>query len=684
MKKLFLLLCLLCFGSPALAWWHGGGPANVINLGGNQQLFPWINFAKGLLTFTSTAGYNFPAILDDNGYPTSTPANQLAANLRLPASYSGHWIIKWSGTGRFQLSPNNGSGLVVDSSGSCIWFAHANILFPGGTDCRVEWHWTSIASSVNFVIENSGTFSGLSNLRICRVADEAACDAGTVLNPDFTALLTTIRPLAIRTMDWQNSNGENTSGNWASRPNTNYISWQASSTQWRTGLWAGDTSGSATYTIAAPPGWPGLIAGAKVQVRFVSANTASPTLNVGGTGDIALASYSGTNITAVGAIPANTLATLEYDSILNRWLYKTGGDQAGTPIEALVSSANTINTDLWLIAPCHANDDYITQAVTYVRDNLRSERSLYLEYCNEVWNGGVGFFQTPWAAASGTALGLTADGIKNVYGFYGLKTAQFANLARAAWSPRSASQLHPVLMGQLFSPVGNTQPYRYNGQELCGTSCGNATYQAIIGTDYNAAPNRPIDLVDYAGYATYFEGEQYRNADATFITHCTAECIAAADNYALGTPSGIDAAFQFLNNDARGPNANQENLTSVISQANSYNTILAAYPKRVVQYEGGFQPLLFPAAGDCTTMGIDAAYCGASGKFALMMAGFKNSNYMLRLTIDWHNQFKIQSQALYSSWYDLDAASQWSVLPGDLYSTPFQSYYGLKAVNGAP
>ena len=66
----------------------------------------------------------------------------------------------------------------------------------------------------------------------------------------------------------------------------------------------------------------------------------------------------------------------------------------GAPVEVMVELANTLDVDPWFTMPHMATDEYVTNFATYVRDNLEPERTVYVEYSNEVWNWQ--FTQARW------------------------------------------------------------------------------------------------------------------------------------------------------------------------------------------------------------------------------------------------------------------------------------------------
>jgi hypothetical protein len=66
--------------------------------------------------------------------------------------------------------------------------------------------------------------------------------------------------------------------------------------------------------------------------------------------------------------------------------YFTYGTGAGVPYEMMAQLANQLEQDLWICVPHQANNDFILQMATLFKDNLDEDRTIYLEYSNEVWN----------------------------------------------------------------------------------------------------------------------------------------------------------------------------------------------------------------------------------------------------------------------------------------------------------
>jgi hypothetical protein len=79
----------------------------------------------------------------------------------------------------------------------------------------------------------------------------------------------------------------------------------------------------------------------------------------------------------------------------------------GVPAELLVDLANRLQTDIWFCMPHLATDEYIQQFAMLVKNNLQSGLRAWVEYSNEVWNGG--FDQYHYAEEQGTKLRLNRD-----------------------------------------------------------------------------------------------------------------------------------------------------------------------------------------------------------------------------------------------------------------------------------
>jgi len=70
----------------------------------------------------------------------------------------------------------------------------------------------------------------------------------------------------------------------------------------------------------------------------------------------------------------------------------------GLSVEYMVQLANDLDADPWFNMPHMADDGFVTNFATYVRDHLEPGRTVHVEWANEVWNFGWGFEASQWVA----------------------------------------------------------------------------------------------------------------------------------------------------------------------------------------------------------------------------------------------------------------------------------------------
>ena len=70
----------------------------------------------------------------------------------------------------------------------------------------------------------------------------------------------------------------------------------------------------------------------------------------------------------------------------------------GMSVEYMVQLANDLHADAWFNMPHMADDTFVRNFATYVRDHLEPGRKAYVEWSNEIWNFGWGFEASQWVA----------------------------------------------------------------------------------------------------------------------------------------------------------------------------------------------------------------------------------------------------------------------------------------------
>lgn len=610
---------------------------------------------------TLTTGDNYPADLNADGYPTVAPSSNLSGTINpFPTSFTGHFILKWTGTGTIQLE----RPVTVHSGGGFVSGGTGVHLIATGTDGRIEFSFVSTPSVLTVIWPTGFTHTNMSNCILCRVEDEAAIDGGDIFNPDFLEYIQALSPNIIRTIGWTNPNDNN---NLAS---ADYVwsdtAFHYSNNRWHPDLWAGDATGTDTYSVGAAADTPGAWTDREmIQCRFPNSNTSTTvTLDVDGRGAKSVKDMFLGNLT-VGAISANKMATFVYDAKSDFVMYKSGGVTAQIPLSVQVALANDLGVDLWWNMPHLYTDASVTAAAQYIKANLAPSLTVYVELSNEVWNFAGAFPQTSYAHVVGRDfIGFPDNNNRTYHGWYAKRFREVMGIFTTVWSGAAQPTLKRVLAFQAFGDTSQTDTYRLKGTDLTLDASGNyTTTPASIVTNYTSAPDRPIDYADVLSYATYWSGHHVFGFDASY-TGALTDLLAAADDYDSGVAADMQSALDWLDTDIRGTSAAQQTLKRLNDSIYpGWETIAAGYGKPVLAYEGGCE-IAAPSTSRLTALGIDTAY---SAKIAALFTAYKESSLFEVTASAQLRQFMLQSSAHTPSWYLAIGSSQWSLSQGDIY-----------------
>ena len=100
---------------------------------------------------------------------------------------------------------------------------------------------------------------------------------------------------------------------------------------------------------------------------------------------------------------------LTNNSLVSAWSSRPNPADAtwqrkGIPLETIADLCNQLQIDPWICIPHKATDDFVRQTGVLLRQRLDPARKVYVEYSNELWNGG--FDQTAYCEAKGMAMRL--------------------------------------------------------------------------------------------------------------------------------------------------------------------------------------------------------------------------------------------------------------------------------------
>jgi len=100
--------------------------------------------------------------------------------------------------------------------------------------------------------------------------------------------------------------------------------------------------------------------------------------------------------------------------------------ERGAPLEIMVALANRLNADPWFNLPHKADNNYVRQYASYVKENLKPGLKAYVEYTNEAWNSI--FTQAHYVKDMGERMNLDEDRDKAGYKYFSLRSVQIFDM----------------------------------------------------------------------------------------------------------------------------------------------------------------------------------------------------------------------------------------------------------------
>lgn len=135
--------------------------------------------------------------------------------------------------------------------------------------------------------------------------------------------------------------------------------------------------------------------------------------------------------------------------------------ELGVPVETMVQLANQTNSNPWFTMPHQASDEYIANFAEYVRDNLKPNLKVYVEYSNETWNWRFG--QTKWINQQSQQQWSTVP--LNKTDWYSQRTSQVMQIWDKAFG-KKAERVIGVMAGQAANVEVLEQALSYRWSEV--------------------------------------------------------------------------------------------------------------------------------------------------------------------------------------------------------------------------
>jgi len=140
---------------------------------------------------------------------------------------------------------------------------------------------------------------------------------------------------------------------------------------------------------------------------------------------------------------------------------QTQGSRRGIALEYMIQLANTLNADPWFCMPHLATDDYVRKFAQMVKQQLKPNLKIYVEYSNECWNSMFG--QARYCREKGKELGLSDNDYQAQLRFYSSRCVEIFKMWEQVFG--GTEQLVRVLAAQSANPWTSIQVMDF--QDAC-------------------------------------------------------------------------------------------------------------------------------------------------------------------------------------------------------------------------
>ncbi len=131
--------------------------------------------------------------------------------------------------------------------------------------------------------------------------------------------------------------------------------------------------------------------------------------------------------------------------------------RAGLPIEVICDFISRVDADLWFCVPDDADDEFVRNAASLLKERLPEDRKIYLEYSNEVWNSS--FKQNRRAASKGRELGFAESDWENAWLYTSRRSVEIFKIFEEVFG--GAERLVRLLPSQAANPYVSEQIVKF-------------------------------------------------------------------------------------------------------------------------------------------------------------------------------------------------------------------------------
>lgn len=227
--------------------------------------------------------------------------------------------------------------------------------------------------------------------------------------------------------------------------------------------------------------------------------------------------------------------------------------EVGAPVEIMVELANQTDISPWFTIPHQATDEYVENFAQYVKNNLEPDKTVYVEYSNEVWNWN--FEQTRWADEQ--AKQEWPDSNLNHLDWYSKRTTEVVGI----WDDVFAQDSERVI-GVMSAQAANA-----------------ATGERVL--DYNWSNNASLSHsatgIDAIAIAPYFGGYLGKIDNESIL-----------ESWTNDADGGVDRLFQEINEGGLLPNSPPGGaLAQAQRNMSNYAELAEREDLQLLAYEGG-------------------------------------------------------------------------------------------------
>jgi hypothetical protein len=247
----------------------------------------------------------------------------------------------------------------------------------------------------------------------------------------------------------------------------------------------------------------------------------------------------------------------------DRNLPSNASQSVGVSLEHMIELSNLIGANPWFCIPHKASDDYIRRMAAMIRDRLRPDVDIYIEYSNEVWNGL--FSQATYATEQGKLRGLSSDQYLARYRFYSERSVEIFTIFKSVFI-NSKTKVHYVLSSWTISTSATKEIISWKNAYLHATVVGVAPYFDCggLGSPQNAAHTALLtvsEVIDICNRTMHSSiqpilvnmKKMISHYNLSYITYEAGQSLVETNiiSYGNGETAGLTNLFIAVNRDPR-------------------------------------------------------------------------------------------------------------------------------------